>query len=294
MLSLAKQHFSKTKLLVGQIEKEKIAQWLLNEGYYPEQYVLPPCFHVERFDFAEEPYCKVEPRNNGRANFYPSTSELEKVFFPKSQLTDRVFGVIEPKKYHDIVWYLLDEWEFVVNHLFHQDIRFYGYSFPIPVTERNEGDLGHLRSGRMIYEWIEMAENDLVADAFRYSYKVETDITNFYPTIYTHSIGWALHGKQSARNDRFSFNLLGTKLDKLFQRANDGCTNGLAVGPVVSDIVSEIILAAIDRKCSHELDGLDFLAVRFKDDYKILCHSRNDADRIIKCLQRQMRLYNLS
>lgn len=53
-------------------------------------------------------------------------------------------------------------------------------------------------------------------------------------------------------------------------------------------------MAAIDRKCSIELSDVDFLGVRFKDDYKILCHSRNDADKIIKCLQRQMRFFNLS
>jgi len=251
---------------------------------------------VESYDFKDKPYYTVKSRKKGTTNFNPTTSELENVFFPKSRLTDRVFGIIEPKIYHDIAWFLLDKWELVINHLFHQDINFYCYSFPIPVTEKNEGDIGHLRSGRMIYEFIEMAENDLVADAFRYTYKIETDIKNFYPSIYTHSLAWALHGKQSSREDRHLFNLLGTKLDKLFQNANDGCTNGLAIGPVISDIASEIILAAIDLKCSIELkeNKVEFLGVRFKDDYKILCNSKNDADTIIKCLQRQMRCYNLS
>lgn len=123
--------------------------------------------------------------------------------------------------------------------------------------------LGSLRSGRMIYEFIEMAENDLVADASRYEYFVETDITNFYPSIYTHSLAWALHGKQTSRDDD-AFDLFGNKIDKLFQNANDGCTNGLAIGPVVSDLFSEVLLAAIDAKASSELDGMDFLGVRFK------------------------------
>ena len=51
MLSLAQEHFSRTKLLAEKVDKDIIAEWLLHEGYYPEQYVLPPCFHVENFDF---------------------------------------------------------------------------------------------------------------------------------------------------------------------------------------------------------------------------------------------------
>ena len=38
---------------------------------------------------------------------------------------------------------------------------------------------------------------------------------------------------------------------------------------------------------------MDFLGVRFKDDYRVLCNDRNDADQVIKVLQRQMRSYNL-
>jgi hypothetical protein len=136
-------------------------------------------------------------------------------------------------------------------------------------------------------------QESVVADAHCYQLKVETDIKNFYPSIYTHSLAWALHEKDVARNDH-KFQLVGNILDRLIQNSNDSCTNGLAIGPVVSDIASEIVLAAIDRKSSEELRGVDFLGVRFKDDYKILCKTRNDADQIIKSLQRQMRYYNLN
>jgi hypothetical protein len=208
-------------------------------------------------------------------------------------LTDRIFGIIEPKIYHDIVWHLNNEFNFVLGHLFNSNTRFFCYSFPIPLNRNLDGELGKLRSGRMIYEFIEMAENDLVADAHNYQYVVHTDIKNFYPSVYTHSLAWALHEKESARLDKLLFNLLGTKLDKLFQNSNDGCTNGLAIGPVLSDLAAEILLAAVDQKCSQELAGTNFLGVRFKDDYRILCNDRNDADKIIKNLQRQMKYYNL-
>jgi hypothetical protein len=85
-------------------------------------------------------------------------------------------------------------------------------------------------------------------------------------------------------------------LDKLIQNANDGCTNGLPIGPVTSDLLSEIILAAVDRECSKQLKSkrINCLGVRFKDDYRFLCQSKTDAEKILKILQTQMRFFNLS
>lgn len=297
MLSLAQEHFRNTQDYINHVPIEEIANWLLKDGYFPEQYVLPPCFHVEKFTLQETPYYKLKTTDKGRTYFNPKPvrAELINVFFPKSRLTDRIFGIVEPQIYHDIVWDLLNSWDKILNHLFHPDIRIFSYSFPIPVSSKTIGNIGKLRSGRMIYEFIGMTENDLVADAHRYQYYIKTDIKKFYPTIYTHSLAWAIEGKKEARGDT-SFGLLGNRLDKLFQTANDKCTNGLAIGPVISDLAAEIILASIDRKSSTEFteNNIDFLGVRFKDDYKIFCQTKNDADQIIKTLQRQMRLYNLS
>lgn len=85
-------------------------------------------------------------------------------------------------------------------------------------------------------------------------------------------------------------------LDKLFQYSNDGCTNGIAIGPAISDLIAEVILSAVDTECSKAITakGIDFIGVRFKDDYRFLCHSKEDAKLIIKTLQKQMALFNLT
>jgi len=151
----------------------------------------------------------------------------------------------------------------------------------------------------MIYEFLEMAENDLVAEAYNYKYILKTDIKNFYPSIYTHSIAWALHTKELIRKkgNRADYtNFLGLKLDRLFQSANDGCTNGIAIGPAISDLISEIILSSVDTASSKIIDSknIDFIGVRFKDDYRFLCQSKQDANFIIKTLQKQLALFNLT
>lgn len=297
-MSLPKKHNAETKRLLKKVPKAKISKWLLEEGYYPEQYVIPPCFRIKKFELQDNPYFEVDT-SGAQPKFEPEKSDLINVSFPKTQLTDRTFGIITPKIYHDLVWYLMEEWDLVIKTLFKNQNKIYSYSFPMPVSKKNEGILGHLRAGRMIYEFLEMAENDLVAEAYNYKYILRTDIKNFYPSIYTHSIAWAVHTKKTIRTkgDRSNYaRFLGLKLDKLIQYANDGCTNGIAIGPAISDLISEIVLSSVDTEASKIIDAknIDFIGVRFKDDYRFLCQSKEDANFIIKTLQKQMALFNLT
>lgn len=297
-MTLPRKHSIETKRLLKKVPTDTIAKWLLEEGYFPEQYVMPPCFEVGKFDLLTNPYFEID-NSGSQPKFEPEKSELLNVSFPKTQLTDRTFGIIAPKIYHDIVWYLINDWELIQKSLFRRQNKIYSYSFPIPVSNKSEGHLGNLRAGRMIYEFLEMAENDLVAEAYNYKYILKTDIKNFYPSIYTHSIAWAIHTKEEIRKkgNRSDFNnFVGLVLDKLFQYSNDGCTNGIAIGPAISDLISELILVAVDTECSKIIDaqGIDFLGVRFKDDYRFLCQTKEEANQIIKVLQKQLALYNLT
>lgn len=297
-MSLPKEHLIETKRLIKKIPKGTIAKWLLEEGYYPEQYVIPPSFKISKFDLNPVPYYKIDT-SGAIPKFEPEKFDLLNVSFPKTQLTDRTFGIIAPKIYHDIVWYLINDWDLIRKVIFSTKNKIYSYSFPIPITSENEGFLGNLRAGRMIYEFLEMAENDIVAEAYNYKFILKTDIKNFYPSIYTHSIAWAIHTKQEIRKkgNRSAFDkYVGLVIDKLFQYSNDGCTNGIAIGPAISDLIAEIILSAVDTECSKIIEAkkIDFIGVRFKDDYRFLCNSKQDANFIIKTLQKQMSLFNLS
>ena len=137
-MTLPEKHFRETETLLRKVDKKKIGQWLLEQGFYPEQYVIPPSFRVETFDLLPDPFFPVKSETDisGKIKykFEPEKSELITVSFPKTQLTDRTFGIINPKIYHDIVWYLLNDWNTVLNHLFHAHLKIYSYSLPIPVN----------------------------------------------------------------------------------------------------------------------------------------------------------------
>jgi hypothetical protein len=289
MSSPAERHFRRTARLATALKRSQIYEWLVTKGYFPESYVLPPCFEVT----AQPTYGKVYFPHS-KKSYRPVLDEYLQVHFPKTELTDRTFGIIHPEIHSDIAQTLSRNWKTVIGCLFHRSNKVFAYSFPIPLDRKTPGGVGRLRSGRMIYEFIEMAENDSAAVAYRYKYLITTDIKNFYPSLYTHSIPWALHGKKLIRKDanRYNYQFFGNRLDKLFQNANDGCTNGIPIGPAASDLVSEIVLAGVDRQLSKSLDD-KVLVVRFKDDYRILAKTEQDGRSVIKALQATLKDYRL-
>lgn len=280
------EHFKRTAKLAKALKRPAIYQWLVTKGYFPESYVLPPCFQVT----AHPPYGKIFFAHT-KSNFNPKISEYQQVHFPKTELTDRTFGIIDPEVHSDIANVIARNWKTFVECVFNKNNKVCSYSFPVPLDASAPGKIGGLRSGRMIYEFIEMAENDIAAIAYGYKYLVKTDIKNFYPSIYTHSIPWAIHGKTAIRKpaNRHNFTYFGNRLDKLFQNANDGCTNGIPIGPVVSDLVAEVVL---DRQLSKFI-GDGAVVVRFKDDYRILAKTEAIGRDIIKALQSSLKEFKL-
>lgn len=287
-MSLLKKHRDKTKELLDLIAPAEIGRWLLNHGYFPEENILPPSFKVDEFN--------LEAAVKQNDIFGLPRRSIESITYPKTVLTSREFGLQHPSNYHDIVFHIIEQWDEIVNILFNNQNKIYSYSFPIPLNARDVGNLSTLRTGRMIYEWIAMAEKDLVVEAHNYNLIVRSDVTNFYNSVYTHSIGWAIHGEEYSFNDSQACTLFGNKIDRLVQYANQGRTNGLPVGSALSDLIAEIILCRVDTEVTLKIDalGIDYIATRFKDDYRFLCNTNKDAELILKVLANELKRFNLS
>lgn len=286
------KHINQTQILISSISSKeesfkKLTNWILQQGYYPESYVLPPCFNVSNFELSEN---RIETKNYDEKW---ESKELAEISFPKTGLVQRTFGIIHPNIYHDIVWELINSWNDVLIHIFNPDNKIHSYSFPISIPKEDES---RLRAGRMIYEFLEMSEKDLTVEAFNYKFLAKIDITNFYNSIYTHTISWAwIKDRIEALKDSSTYKELGTRIDKLFQYANDKRTNGIPVGPVVSDLIVEIILSERDTVISKKIKDLniEFVATRFKDDYRFLCHSEENCRSIIKIVVEVLNDFNL-
>lgn len=117
---------------------------------------------------------------------------------------------------------------------------------------------------------------------------LKCDVKNYYRSVYTHSVPWAIHGKEYSKLNIRERNL-GNDLDTYLRIGQDGQTVGLPVGPDTSFIIGEILLASIDEKLGFDQTK----AIRFYDDYEFGCKSELEAGEILDRLENLLSGYEL-
>ena len=127
-------------------------------------------------------------------------------------------------------------------------------------------------------------------------YCIRLDITDFFSSIYTHSIAWAIYGKNRSKASKDNKSLLGNELDKAVRNMNSAETNGILTGNAISRIVSEIILSAVDESICKRLSELNIDAdfLRYVDDYYIFTKDYTSIETIIEIFRRKLDYYHLS
>ncbi|QNI31212.1 RNA-directed DNA polymerase [Alloacidobacterium dinghuense] len=121
-------------------------------------------------------------------------------------------------------------------------------------------------------------------------YLLKTDIARFYPSIYTHSIPWALHGKPAARKDT-QYQLLGNRLDLWTRETQDKQTGRIPIGPDSSFLIGEIVGTALDLELKDRLPALR--GTRNIDDYYLYFDSVSDAETGLAALHSIARQFEL-
>lgn len=126
---------------------------------------------------------------------------------------------------------------------------------------------------------------------------VKTDISRFYPSIYTHSITWALYGKETVKTNRKTYSgSFGDRLDILVRACNRNQTIGIPIGPETSRIIAEVISARIDNSFyeSEAAIGLDQSKIdRLQDDWFLGVESLEKAETVLSALIKSYRNYGL-
>lgn len=141
-----------------------------------------------------------------------------------------------------------------------------------------------------ISNWWQRLEQETLRKSLEYSHILHTDVTDCYGSLYTHSIPWALHGKEVAKQkDKDS--KLGADIDFHMQAGRYGQTNGIPQGSVLMDFVAELVLGYVDQVVTEKLVGssVDYCILRYRDDYRILAPSDSRAEEILKVVSDALR-----
>jgi hypothetical protein len=139
-----------------------------------------------------------------------------------------------------------------------------------------------------IFNWWKTIEQKSIEFSLNYAFLLCTDITDCYGSIYTHSIAWALHGKEKAKKNRGTDDrLVGNIIDKIIRSMSFGQTNGIPQGSTLMDFIAEIVLGYADQLLSKSIeciDIVDYKILRYRDDYRIFANNPRDIEMLAKLL----------
>lgn len=128
-------------------------------------------------------------------------------------------------------------------------------------------------------------------------YVVKADVQNFYPSVYTHAIAWALHGKATVkanlrkpRKQQQSFP--GDVLDTHVRSAQDGQTMGIPIGPDTSWLIGELLMISVEQRLKQGVKRVR--AFRYLDDFEIACRTAAEAETAIQILEEALEDLELS
>lgn len=139
----------------------------------------------------------------------------------------------------------------------------------------------------LIFNWLGNVEQKSVENALSFACCGVTDITDCYPSVYTHTISWALHDETVAKANRKDHTLLGNRLDHLLQCVSYGQTSGIPQGSRIMDFIVEILLKYADYLLSEQLKKMKishYQIIRYRDDYRIFGDSGEEVGEILKQL----------
>lgn len=285
---------------------------LILKGYLPKE--LPPPFNsVDLANKASTIYSKIKAEelrwdnddnlkvSEFRRNNFISNGTIYKI--PKGKFTRRKVQILNP------ISHLILSKTLISNLALLKSIYKLSNSSKSKPSIRTGAKRAFVTKSESLTKFWE----NLIEISYNRKVLLKIDITQFYPSIYTHSITWAILGKEKAKEfyslqsrNRKAFNALiasGNKEAKLYQLADlvdtqiRNCQSkhsiGLPIGPDVSFMLAELIASRIDNNIQKQISDIDYSYLRYFDDYYVFTNSYSEAENLLKIFQKHIETYNL-
>lgn len=136
----------------------------------------------------------------------------------------------------------------------------------------------------------------------KYDAMVQIDVSKCFDSIYTHSLPWAVLGKDQTKFSlEESKGTFGGRFDALMQTLNHKETNGIVIGPEFSRVFAEIILQSVDVDLITQLSEganlthkVDYEIFRYVDDFFVFYNEESTQLKIFETLQQILKSKKLS
>jgi len=241
---------------------------LLEAGFFPAE-MPPPFVSLDLGKFRRSVW-KAWQKSNTKPDAFWSSGEVLSI--AKHSAARRHLTIVNPVSYFVLAKEIADQWITIRRHLKRSTISVFRPFFDID-GERALFPLDFAELSDRRHEMLSTHGN-----------YIQTDISRYYQSIYTHSIAWALHGKDFCKKNlrqKSYKNLLGARLDKFVQNGQSGQTNGIPIGPDTSRIIDEIVASGIDIELQNYDYGKNERAFRYVDDLCIAFDSDDERTKIL-------------
>lgn len=127
-----------------------------------------------------------------------------------------------------------------------------------------------------------------------FKFMLRTDISRFFPTIYTHAVPWSLHGKAVAKKNRHKLTatFFGNLIDQALRQGQDGQTIGIPIGPDTSHVIAEAISTSLDLALRARLKQWP-IGFRYVDDYFMFFQTMSECEGALAALTRVLKEFEL-
>lgn len=262
---------------MDEISADELYEGLLAYGFFAEK--IPPVFTaVPFFDYCNSLSLPFEPGWNEYINF----RVMRNISLP------RLMGIPNPFKYQRLCAELRDDWDKIQAH-FHAQTDNQSYRISRIHVRKEHGEKRIFEMNYKNWRVDGNPESDLlIHDKGTSRFLVQADISTCFPSIYTHSIPWALVGKEEAKRT-IRDETWYKRIDQTCSDMRNGETHGLLIGPHASNLLSEIILTVVDKK----LYDSGYRYARNIDDYDCYVDSHDEAQRFVRDLEEALREFDL-
>ncbi len=257
---------------------------LLESGYFPSQ--LPPCFVTKDLAanysalYTDWLALQSAPSKGAKIPRSPAT-KWETYSVARAGLQRRITSITNPVAQTYLACHVAQYWPEIIKH-YRQSM----LSKSKPRFLKGGVRAANIPSMNNLYD-------HKILKSTGYRFMVRSDISRFFPTIYTHSVPWALHGKAvSKKNTKPTPKYFGNLIDMSIRQCQDGQTIGLPIGPDTSHIIAELISTSVDVELKRKLKGFP-VGFRYVDDYYFFFATLSDAESALASLVKALQGYEL-